>query len=491
MPFVPVKGFAPDAASNEEGILVEPCGNITPTLNGVEALPNSVDPGIASAASAIVAATTLEKLDGTFRTFGGSDKKLYEAATASWTDRTRAVGGDYSLGANARWTFAQYGDRSFAAQKGDVIQDSSSGAFADLTTAPQCSFVAVALDFVFAFDTNDATYGDSPDRWMCCAAGNPESWTANVATQATTNRLTDEPGPITGAHALGDRVIAFKEQSMFVGDYVGPPNVWTFRAIPSQGLGAPSHYSTVNIESALLFIGQDNFYLYDGTRPVPIGTQRVAHHVLDEVLDWNNKKLVVGVHDRTHWRVYWWYPTTSSNGVLTKYVCYNYRSDRWGCGEKTVAFAWEYVSGGMTYDELGTYYSTYDDLPTNASYDTLFATLGKPQTAIMDTDKKLYTLTGTGSQLTLTTGDYGVDGVITVLQRVRPRFRTSPTSATQTHMYKDDLGATEKTSIATTTLTNGAFDHVFAARWHRMTQVYTGGVELLGWDITLAQDSME
>jgi hypothetical protein len=38
---------------------------------------------------------------------------------------------------------------------------------------------------------------------------------------------------------------------------------------------------------------------------------------------------------------------------------------------------------------------------------------------------------------------------------------------------------------------DGCFDHVWAARWHRVKQSYTGNMELLGWHVDLEPESLE
>ena len=41
--------------------------------------------------------------------------------------------------------------------------------FAPVAGAPKAKILAVLKGFVMAFNTSDATYGDSPDRWWCSA----------------------------------------------------------------------------------------------------------------------------------------------------------------------------------------------------------------------------------------------------------------------------------------------------------------------------------
>ena len=196
--------FAPDADPTSPGVLTD-CDDIIPTLRGVQALPGDSDAGITTAVSALVASSSLKKLDDSTRVFSGSNTSLYEIVTSTWTNRnkldsTSSATLTYSLNASHRWSFTQYNNQSFAAQKGDVIQASSSGRFADLTSAPKARFVEVVLDFVIGFDID----GDT-NRWKCCAAGVPGSWTADVATQANTGLLVDTPGPIclSGSYSKG------------------------------------------------------------------------------------------------------------------------------------------------------------------------------------------------------------------------------------------------------------------------------------------------
>ena len=90
-----------------------------------------------------------------------------------------------------------------------------------------------------------------------------------------------------------------------------------------------------------------------------------------------------------------------------------------------------------------------------------------------------------------TTGNLGSDGAITVLSRVRPRFTTVPTTGEQQHSYADQLGATEVISQVASSISDGAFDHVFAARWHKLKHTFTGNMEVMGIDIEANADSYE
>lgn len=509
MPYIPIRGFAPDADPTQPGVLTF-CQLLIPTLNGMRALPGDAQASSA-VASAVASAVSLTKLDGTIRVLAatqGTTSKIYELGTNDWTDRTD--GTTYTATANVQWTFAQYRDIVLAVQPGHtLLKSDASNTFTNVTArAPKARIVEVVLDFAMLFNIDDTSaissntstastgfaniYGKQEDRWICSAAGDIDSWTADIATQATSGRLTDYPGEITAAKRLGSDIIVFKRRSMFLGRYVGSPQVWSFVAVPGEGLGTWGPGGVVSIESALLFWGYDNFYLFDGTRPVPIGTNRVADFATSD-LDQEFAERVVGFHDRQNWRVYWWYASNRGlgTGALDAFLCYNYRSDRWGRGDKLVRTAFEFLEPGITYDELGDFFDTYDDLPTS-TYDGAFQATGTFKPATVDTSDQIQKLEGVPTESAYTTGDIGKDGITQLVTRVRPRFKTAPSSGTQSHFSTDTEGSANSTVRATTGMRRGAFDHVWSARWHRFTHSYAQvDMELLGIDIEMQPDGLE
>jgi hypothetical protein len=163
---VPVRGFAPDVDPTEPGVLTA-CVGYIPSTKGMKAAPAKVSVGLAALASACRGSAVLLLLDRSRRLFAGTATNLYEAGSSTWTDVTRADG-TYTLGADATWRFAQYGNVSLAAQKGDKIQFSvSSGDFDNITAAPRASIVEVVGQHVFAFDINDGS--DRPSGWKTSA----------------------------------------------------------------------------------------------------------------------------------------------------------------------------------------------------------------------------------------------------------------------------------------------------------------------------------
>ena len=483
-------GYAPDIDSKTPGIFTD-CTNVVPTYKGFASGPG-IQQGLLAAAlaSTCQGAKLLTKNDGTVRFFAGSGTKMYEAAASSWTDRTRASGGDYSLAADERWRFAQFGDVSLAAAKTDTLQASTTGAFADISGAPQANIVEVVNNFVFLFDTTDATYGDAPNRWYCSALGDHTDWTVDVATQCNTGILTATSGTIYGAKRFGESIIAYKLKSMYYGVYVGPPNIWEFRLLPEDA-GAISPEVIVDIGDSQnpkhLFMGFDDFYVFDGARATSIGENRVRNTVFSEIKR-TKQHLALAIHDRVGSLVYFFYPTSDSN-TPDACVVYNYRTNTWGRADRTITFGCEYQIAATTYADVGTLYSTYGDMP-DVAYGSAFASEGAPAPALFGTDNKLYTLDGASVTSSLTTNEFGDDDQFSTLHRAKINYESNPTSSIMTNYYKLDSGDAMTTDTSTT-VSSDRFDVLRSARWHQLGFTFTGNWEASGMRVGLRPDGTE
>jgi hypothetical protein len=488
-------GYAPDADPTLPGVITD-CNAWIPSFRGYQAAPSPQSTTVTSAlADACRGAAVLRKLDESTRLFAGTSTKLYEASGSSWTDRTRASGGDYILASDHRWRFAQFGDVSLAAAKTDILQSSSSGAFANVgASAPKAAIVETIGQFVMLADVNDqgalAGYGDSPDRWWCSAKGDHTDWTPSTTTESTSGRLTSSPGKIRALRRFGERVIAYKHRSMFIGEYRGAPQVWSFTELPGQ-VGAPCQEVVVNVgtpeEPKHIFMGFDDFYEFDGSRAKPIGENWVKKAVFSTM----NKAYAEqssALHDVINSRVYFYYPVGSSVNP-DRCVVYNYKTRKWGRDDRQVEAVVEYISPGLAYDDLGSRYSTYDDLP-NLSYDSSFWTSEFPIPAIFNTSHQLRTLDGTPDTSTFTTGDMGDENVWTTISRIRPRFIVAPSTGSMVNYFRSNLGDALTTG-ATTFLSDGKFDLLREARWHRFRFDFTGSVETPGVDYTLLKGADE
>jgi len=471
----PVLGFTPDADQTTPGIISE-CSNLIPYINGMEGAPTPTAPaGVPALAAACQGAAVVYKLDDTRRVFAGAQTKLYELVAGTWTDRSRAA--VYTGSADTVWSFTQFGDATLCANKADVIQRSTSGAFADVATAPKAKILFSVGAFVMALNTNDGT--EKPDGWHCCAAYDDTSWTPSTATQATSGRLVATAGPLTAGARLGEYAVAYKKKSIYLGQYVGAPVVWDWVQVPGGDAGCIGQSAICDLGGTHFFVGEDNFFLFDGTVPKPIG---------DGVLrEWffNNSSQVyryktVCIFDRPTSRV-WVFYVSRDGSALDSAVVYHVLTKQWGKVSVSIESVMQFVSEAATIDGLT---GTIDTMP-NVSFDSQYWLAGGRSLSVFNTSHQLQGLIGLSTSSSLYTGWFGDDVAITSLDKIVPRFVTKPTAATATPQAILNSGDVF-TDGAVSTLGNGKFDARQSGRWHKAMLTFTGPVQIThcGFDLT-------
>ena len=476
MPRTRIIGFAPDMDPTTPGVLTD-CAAVLPSIRGMRMAPGATPTGIAALSAACVGAAALRSVDDSLSIFAGTATGLYKASGLSWTDVSRTVGGAYAVAAGYHWSFAQFGNVSLATNDADKLQflTSSGSDFENVTAAPKAAFVEVVGQFVFLADTNDGVNIEH-DRWWCSASGDYTDWTPSIVTECAKGRLVSSPGPILGLKKFGEQIIAYKARSMFIGTYVGAPEIWRFQEVPAQ-IGAVSERAVANIGTDAypkhIFMGADDIYVFDGSRPTPIGAGFVREYIYNSI-EASRLRNCIATHDPVNSLVYFYYHTTDSAN-LNACVVYNYKTNRWGVDDRTIECAFEYSTPGITYDDLGTYYATYADLP-NVSYDAAFFAADARSIGVFDASHVLSLLTSTSVTSHFTTGDMGEEANFSVLSRVRPLYLTAPTTAQMTNYYRNNLGES-LTTDATTTYASGKFDLLRSARWHRLKFTMTGNWE--------------
>ena len=498
----PFVGYAPDLDPTTPGIMMD-CVNVIPSVRGMRSAFSAQNTTLPALATRARGGAAIRRLDDTSRLIIGTQTRLWEAGASSYTDVSRTAGGTYSCASDQLWTFAQFGNTTLAAQKADVIQASQTGAFANIASAPRAAIVETVGQFAFAFDTNETAYGDSPDRWWCSAIGDHTDWTPAIATQSATGRLIAGDGKITCGKRFGERIVAFKRNAMYVGSYTGAPFVWDWQQVQGN-VGCLGKYAAVEVGSSeeprMLFMGSDNFYAFDGSRPEPIGNG--VRELVFRTLNLRNAQICSTLHDRGQKLVYFFYPT-GADPVCNACVVYNYATGRWGRVNLTIETALDFISPGVTYDDIGSLYSTYDNMP-EVTYDSAIWIAQSMTPAIVDSGQMLKTLDGARSVGYFITGYIGSDQVVTTVKRVTPRWISKPQAASMTSYYKPDLGRPTFNFVApgqptnnevtdqTTVMNVNRFDLIRRANWHRFLIEWTAGSwEAPGMNIEVKEGGKE
>lgn len=476
----PLLGFAPDLEAPTPGAVVD-CSQFIPYLTGMEAAPSLQTPsGVPTLASACQGAAVVTKLDSTRRVFAGAQTALYELVAGAWANVTRAA--VYTGGSDTRWSFTQFGNTTVAANRADTIQASTSGAFADIATAPKAEIVFSVGAFVMALNVNDGA--EKPDGWHCCASFDATSWTPSITTQAASGRLVSTPGGMTAGLRLGEYAVAYKLNSIYLGQYVGAPVVWDWLLVPGGEAGCVGKEALCDIDGAHFFVGQDNFWIFDGTRPVPIGDGQVRQWFFDNS-DAANLFKTKCVYDRQQNRVWVFYPSAGSS-VCDSALVYHLKNKQWGRANTSVQAVLNYVSAGFTIDGLTAISATIDGLP-DIALDSQYWLSGGKALSVFNTSNQLQSFTGVAGTSTFTTGDAGDDDAVVLLKQIRLRFAAGykPTTATVDTFNKMNSGDTF-TPGPSSSINDGKFDVLKSARWHRAVFTMTGNARVTGINPTLA-----
>lgn len=487
---VPLSQFAPDADQGTPGVLMDATG-VMPIERSIKSAPEALDSGIATAASEIFGAATVERVDSSKTLYMGTATRLYSASGSTWTDVTRASG-VYAAPASSSWYFTAFGNQVFAANNGTVMQVSTGSLFSDVTGAPRAEIVETVGLFVMAFNASDGASWDYDDGWWSSAQSNATDWTPAIATGSVRGRFYATPGPIRAAKPLGEQMVAYKSTGVYLGTNSGPPLWWTWSLVPGDA-GCVGKYAVAQIvmngAPAHFVVGPRAMYVFDGTRPVTIGDGLVRRWFYQRLNPTYREKTSCVV-DRAEGVVYVLFPNSQSSGELNDCLIFSYRTNKWGRGRNYAArFGLQYLAPSSTYETVPPVGVTYEDI-SSPSFDDLFRDADMEAAAIVTTGDKIATLNGAAVSSSFRTSYFGVDGNISLISRVRPRFIAPPASASM-NLYAGDALGDVPSVVQTATYTDKRFDVLSEARWQQVEMTVAGSFEITALDVELVGSSVE
>lgn len=475
--------YAPDATDVAPEILTAVSG--IPTMRGYRSPPIGGSSLISALEAAPIGGSVVITVTGAQSIFVGTGSKLFKLVSGAWSNVSRT--GNYTVlgnpAAGYRWRFAAFGEKIYAATGpktlfGSVstavpLQSFGASTFSDIS-GPAATCIATVGNFLMLGGTYDGTFTPNPgfgtqnNRWWCSRLNDAESiWTPSVTTQCTSGLLVATPGEITAIADLMGRCVIYKNSSIYVGNYVGPPEVWVFD-VAAQDVGTYTQEAVVNVGTKHYFIGANDIYEFDGSRPIPIGAG-VREWFFARITKAGLAK-IQSLHDQNTQTIYWFYPANGSS-TLDAVLVYNYATNRFGAFNFAVSEIIETIGGssataegGISVDELNRFY--------------------------MDGSYVTKALTTAGTALTLTTGWYGDEFLASLCSRVKPKFRTAPSGGTCTPSSCMHIGGTITTGSAQS-ISNGFFDILQSARYHRFALSLTGDTEIEVVRPQIAQESEE
>lgn len=479
--------FAPDLDPSWEvnpGVLTE-VRNMVPTSRGtlqnyvctdtelVDDFDAYTDASFTTNGNVAVSAAILKSSEGfssgSSRLILGTTTKLFSnssttAGSYTLNDVTRTTGGDYSA---TEWVFDNYGNKVIATEwvgggTATGTPQTSTGTattkFGNLTTsAPRAQLCCVQKGMLLLANVSDGST-TLTDGWMCSGLYNVNSWTtlggaANLTTQANNGRLLETPGPICALVKQRDYVVAYKPNSIYIGQYTGNPYGWSWRLITNEvGQSTPNGVAVVN--GLHYFLHSSGVYVFDGSYPKNIGTGVVNNYiqrVMSSDITWG-LAIRTAVDERRG--IIYWFFSTYDGGQFDPQTT----TDRYYFGP--FGLAYNYIS-----NKFGFITRTTDDVvnafvPINASRDKWRSFRQSVASDVRQDYVSFLTIVQNASnqielrlprvgapplegntQSFIVTGDIGSEQSFTKMLRVQPSFVSGDDNDQSAECYVDSKNA--------------------------------------------------
>jgi hypothetical protein len=249
--------------------------------------------------------------------------------------------GDSDYGANTsnkRWTATNMNGLIVATDGYDVPQmwPLSSGVpsltipFIRLQNFPdtyKCKVIRSFRTFLIGLNWERSNEEPRLVKWSTEASfgSPPKTWDENDATlDAGEYELSDTPGDIIDGLPLGDSFIIYKDDSIYIMNYVGTPYIFSFKLM-SPTIGLLSKEAVAEFEGGHFFMGNSDFYVCNGQTITPMLSNKLRRTVFDELNGDNYQKCFVAA-DYVRNEMMACYPSGSST-VVDKALIWNWKDN--------------------------------------------------------------------------------------------------------------------------------------------------------------------
>lgn len=163
-------------------------------------------------------------------------------------------------------------------------------------------------------------------RW--CDINNYDVWVGQITNQAGSYRI-PKGSKIVQCIQGPQQGLIWTDLAIWAMQYVSAPEVYQFNEIGTN-CGLIGHRAAGTMNGAVYWMGQSQFYRISGggVEPIRCPIWDVVFQELDRT---NADKIRIATNSRFG-EVSWYFPTTSSNGEISKYVKYNVLLDQWDYG---------------------------------------------------------------------------------------------------------------------------------------------------------------
>ena len=120
--------------------------------------------------------------------------------------------------------------------------------------------------------STEASYGSPPSTWR----------EDDATLDSGEYELSDTPGEIVDGLPLGDSFLIYKDDSIYVMNYVGTPYIFSFKLL-SPTIGALSKNAIAEYEGGHFFIGNSDCYICNGQTVQPLLPNRMRRAMFENI----------------------------------------------------------------------------------------------------------------------------------------------------------------------------------------------------------------
>ena len=218
-------------------------------------------------------------------------------------------------------------------------------------------------------------------------------WNADELNSAGDQRL-GTGAEITAVRKSKGQLLIWTDQDLYGMQFIGPPFTFAFTQLGTRA-GALSVNSPATVEGVAYWIGENNFYVYDGTiKVLPCPVHNLIYgglrpdSTVKETLSMLQSQKIFSAQVSKYNEIWWFYGADSTNITtdvttpatdINRYVIYNYVDNTWSIGQSLVRTAWEdsdTFSTPIAVDLSGVVYNQETGFDNNGSAMTSFIQTG-------------------------------------------------------------------------------------------------------------------
>ena len=207
---------------------------------------------------------------------------------------------------------------------------STSTPFRELQNWPanaKCKSIRAFRTFLIGLNWSRTNQEPRLVKWSTEAEqGNaPSTWDETDATlDAGEYELSDTPGDIIDGLPLGDSFLIYKEDSIYVMNYVGTPYIFSFKLL-SPTVGALSKEAIKEFDGGHFFIGNSDCYICNGQTVTPLLSNKDRRAIFEDLSGDNYQKCFVAA-DYVRNEMLACFPSANSD-VVDKALIWNWKDN--------------------------------------------------------------------------------------------------------------------------------------------------------------------